>query len=153
MSSHKTGSLVRRSIVMSCRNSSIKAEILMWSKLLSRRKIEVKLSTLVNLVWMTYQHFETLVQSIIYFWKQAFVPHRIASRMSMDKDILYSEKRLRNSRFPLPWNYQLNYHFSGNFSLDKKKRLTVVFETKWNKTKWKSVVSEMKICSLRNENL
>ena len=34
-------------------------------------------------------------------------------------------------------------------------RLTVVCETKWDKTKWKwkSVVCEMGICSLRNGNL
>ena len=31
--------------------------------------------------------------------------------------------------------------------------LTVVCETKWDETKWKSVVCEMEICSLRNENL
>ena len=31
--------------------------------------------------------------------------------------------------------------------------VTVVCETKWDETKWKSVVCEMKICSLRNENL
>ena len=30
--------------------------------------------------------------------------------------------------------------------------LTVICETKWSETKWKSVVCEMKICSLRNEN-
>ena len=33
------------------------------------------------------------------------------------------------------------------------KGLTVVCETKWDETKWKSVVCEMKIFSLRNENL
>ena len=35
------------------------------------------------------------------------------------------------------------------------KRLTVVCETKWDETKWKwkSVVCEMGICSLRNGNL
>ena len=32
-------------------------------------------------------------------------------------------------------------------------RLTVVCETKWDETKWKSVVCEMEICSLRNGNL
>ena len=32
-------------------------------------------------------------------------------------------------------------------------RLTVVCETKWDETKWISVVCEMEICSLRNENL
>ena len=31
--------------------------------------------------------------------------------------------------------------------------LTVVCETKWDETKWKSVVCEMEICSLRNGNL
>ena len=30
--------------------------------------------------------------------------------------------------------------------------LTVICETKWSETKWKSIVCEMKICSLRNEN-
>ena len=34
-----------------------------------------------------------------------------------------------------------------------QRRLTVVCETKWSETKRKSVVCEMKICSLRNENL
>ena len=31
--------------------------------------------------------------------------------------------------------------------------LTVVCETKWDETKWKSVVCEMEICTLRNGNL
>ena len=31
--------------------------------------------------------------------------------------------------------------------------LTVVCKTKWDETKWKSVVCEMEICSLRNGNL
>ena len=30
--------------------------------------------------------------------------------------------------------------------------LTLVCETKWDETKWKSVVCEMEICSLRNRN-
>ena len=30
--------------------------------------------------------------------------------------------------------------------------LTVICETKWSETKWKSVLCEMRICSLRNEN-
>ena len=34
-----------------------------------------------------------------------------------------------------------------------RNRLTVVCETKWDETKWKSVVCEMEICSLRNGNL
>ena len=43
-------------------------------------------------------------------------------------------------------------------ALCRNTRLTVVCETKWsetkrNETKWKSVVCEMRICSLRNENL
>ena len=32
-------------------------------------------------------------------------------------------------------------------------KCTVVCETKWSETNWKSVVCEMKICSLRNKNL
>ena len=44
-------------------------------------------------------------------------------------------------------------HLWPSRSFTRTHGLTVVCETKWDETKWKSVVCEMKICSLRNENL
>ena len=51
----------------------------------------------------------------------------------------------------LLWDF--SFSVLGHGIITRLQRLTVVCETKWDETKWKSVVCEMEICSLRNGNL